>query len=549
MSLAKKNILFYVIAITVVFALCMTIVYFKSKSQILNMGGERADSVIKSLEATISAGHLNIKDADFKKTLQLNLDELKKKMPELEDFTIYNISQKKAIASSTKENVNKEADPEDLDAAQKDKTVILVSKEGGELIVDVTAPLHINGKINLVCGVAFSMNEEMQSVNNLLIQIIILSVAALATVIFLIWFFGVRKTSKQLNHLMSISNEISKGNLKVQAIVNTKDEIGQLSQNINNMSLALSNIISNVNQNSKQISTFSQSLSEVTNATAVSIEEAAKTIDELATGVSDQAQKAEIGTDRLLLLAKKINDVMEDSTQIKHYTNETNLLNENVKEAIIQLEEKLRINNDVSYQIEKNVKELYEKSSSVSHVVDTIQTIAEQTNLLALNAAIEAARAGEQGKGFSVVADEIRKLAEQTSESTHTIGQIVKEIQNEINTTKGKIDIGTSSLSNVNEKLDNTTKAFEAISKAVKNSIENIDKLTLGIQKINIDKDEVVSLIQEITSISENNAASAKVVSYAVDEQSVTVEEIASTADNLKEIALKLDEVIGGFKI
>ncbi|MBC7958920.1 MAG: methyl-accepting chemotaxis protein, partial [Vallitaleaceae bacterium] len=280
-----------------------------------------------------------------------------------------------------------------------------------------------------------------------------------------------------------------------------------------------------------------------------SIVEVARTIELLSRGAFEQTEEARKGSERLNSLAEQINDVLESTQQIEHYTEETASMNSHGIDALKQLEEKLNLNNEVSRLIATNANTLLSKSSSISQVVDTIQAVAQQTNLLALNAAIEAARAGEQGKGFAVVADEIRKLAEQTSTSTKTIGLIIKEIQVEIDSTKSNIDVGALSLENVNEKLAVTTKAFDAITSAINNSVEHINKLISNIEKINNDKDEVVLSIKDISAISESTAAATQEVSAAIQEQSATMEDIAQTAEQLKDIVTKLEEEISGFQV
>lgn len=228
MSMGKKNVLFYVIVTAIVFLAAMLFIYFQNRSEILGQGVERSTAIIKTFEASINSDNPDTSNEGFSQVLQTKIDSLKAKFPDLLDYTIYSIAQKSAVASTTEENKDKEADPEDIEAAQQDQTVTIIDSEGGNTILDVTCPLHINNKIDFVCGVQFSMDAQMAGIQNLLVLTLIISVAALATGVLLIWFFNLRKTSKRLKETAALAKSLASGNLDKSIIIKTKDEIGQL---------------------------------------------------------------------------------------------------------------------------------------------------------------------------------------------------------------------------------------------------------------------------------------------------------------------------------
>ncbi|GEM_PF-1964989 len=549
MSLAKKNILIVIIITALMFCVAMPIVFITNKNEILSQGEERAETFIALFEASLNSGQIDVDSPEFGGMIQAELDEVVKNISELDDFTIYSIETQKAIASTTDENKTKDADPEDIAAAVSDKTVTIIGKEDGNMIVDVTAPLHINDKIDYVCGVVFLMNDEMSRINTIMILTIIVSIAVLAVGVFCMWFFNIRKTSAQLSELMVVSREVANGNLGVKSKMKGKDEIGKLALNINQMSDSLADIISNVMDRTKELFINSEAIASVTKETAISADEIATAIDEMAQGATKQTLDAKSGSEKLTTLAEKINNVEKSSKKVKHYTDKTDDLNNKGKEAIEQLSGKLEENSEVYRKVSDNAQTLAGKSALISQVVETINAIANQTNLLSLNASIEAARAGEQGKGFAVVAGEIRQLSEQTAKSTDSIRAIVEEIQKEIDYTKNNIEHGHSSLNEVNDRMNMTTMAFDAITEAIMKSNEHMQKLIDNIQNISDEKDEVVALIDKISDASENIAASTEEISATVEEQNIAVDNIAETAAKLKNIANELDVAVGRFKL
>lgn len=348
---------------------------------------------------------------------------------------------------------------------------------------------------------------------------------------------------------MEVSNEISNGNLTIKAKPEGNDEITELANNINLMSESLYKIIKNVNLRVIDLINNSNKLVTQTEDSSKDMEIVNKLIIKLRESSFEQNKEAKIGIENLNSLANQINNIMNTISKIEYDTKKTSELNESGKVALAQLEEKLLINNNISIKMSSNANNLLNKSSSISKVVDTIQEIAEKTNLLSLNAAIEAARAGEHGKGFAVVSDEIRKLAEQTTLSVKTIGLIIGEIQDEIKITKNNIDTEISSLKEVNIGLKSTTDSFGMTTNAIQNNVSHIENLILSLNKMNLSKDEVLSLMKNILSISFDNSESIQKIVNSINNRTKVMSDIAIASNDVKGIANKLEDSIKNFKI
>ncbi|MFW5687062.1 MAG: methyl-accepting chemotaxis protein, partial [Halanaerobium sp.] len=188
-------------------------------------------------------------------------------------------------------------------------------------------------------------------------------------------------------------------------------------------------------------------------------------------------------------------------------------------------------------------------SNKIGEIVELINNIAAQTNLLALNAAIEAARAGEAGRGFSVVADEIRQLAEESEDATNQIGGLVREIQSGVGDAVTRMDATEEVVNGSVSAIRNTGKSFEEINSAalrLRDLIENINERS---EKVSTNGKDVEATIREIASVSEEAASNAEEVAAASEEQSASTEEIVSASEDLTRMAVDLTDVINKFNL
>ena len=328
-----------------------------------------------------------------------------------------------------------------------------------------------------------------------------------------------------------------------------KDEIGKISMALATMESSIVGFIKNASMVSEQVESASADLSLTSQQSAVSAEEVAKTIEEIAKGVTDQAKD----TEDTAMSIQALEDALKTDLECIKALNEASTQIELEKEAgfktLIELVEKTKESNQFAGDIYETIMGNKLSAEKIEASSEMIENIAEQTNLLALNAAIEAARAGEAGRGFSVVADEIRKLAEQSTSFTAEIKQVIQEL-------KDRAQLAVETMANVQYVVEAQTGSVKSTEEKFEGIAQAIDKVKIAVEQLNQSsliiencKNGMIGSVHNLSAISEENAAGTQQASAAMEEQAAAVEEIAQSGDHLGEIAKKLNQSINQFKI
>lgn len=352
--------------------------------------------------------------------------------------------------------------------------------------------------------------------------------------------------------LKELTNQVSKvgnGDLSVQLDTNRTDEIGTLTKAFQQMMVELKQIIQKINSNSHKLVNSSNQLLASTNEVKEGDQQIAATMQELADGASKQANSTHLVSQTMQNFT---NGIQQASHKGKELTLSSNLVmdltgkgNKLMSESEKQME---TIHHGVMQSIEK-VKKLDIQSREISKLVQVIQEIADQTNLLALNAAIEAARAGEQGRGFSVVAEEVRKLAEQVSNSIGNIVTIVEGVQNESKETVVALEHSYKQVIEGKTKINLTETTFKEINNSILNMQKEIQDISENLQAISQQSEEINHALESVASLAEESSAGIEQTSATTQESASIMDEIVLNSDAVAKLAKELNQSVDHFKI
>lgn len=395
---------------------------------------------------------------------------------------------------------------------------------------------------------AMHIDEIKEKTDIILKQTVMLGGVSLLVAMALAFLFATSLTSP-IRSLVTDMKSVQEGDLSVNRMVKRRDEIGQLEEHFNSMVGHLGKLVKRIQESSINVTSSAQNIAATSEITSATAQQIASSIEIITQGASEQAVEAEKSVTNTLKLASQFNKLATNFEDMNTFTDHVIKTSKASMAVVDELEERTKLNNEGTEKIQEAIVELDKKIKNIGNILNTIDSISNQTNLLALNASIEAARAGEAGRGFTVVAEQIRKLAEESSISSCEIKEIIANVQAESEITVAIMKEVKSRNEGQSEAVIEVNQSFDQISDAVYNITEKIEQIGDFVNHMNQDKDNIVASIENISGVSEEIAASSEEVNNSVQQQATVIEHIALASDEMDVIATSLNEEIDRFKL
>lgn len=411
---------------------------------------------------------------------------------------------------------------------------------------DCFIPLEFDGELVGIINVGISLQELDNAINEMVLASIIIAVVSMI-ISFILLYLIIGYALKPLVVLSDTAYETSRGNLNQTLTIKSKDEIGSVSSSFNDMIVSLRQMITQINDITNGVFESTKSLvitaDQVTNITT----QIASATNEVAAGTEAQVEAINEAATNVKIVVENIKVIQDEVHNVSNESNNNEVTVKKAEERVHTMSAQMdKIRSSVSTASDSMV-ELKEISIQIGDIVSIINSIADQTNLLALNASIEAARAGEHGKGFAVVADEIRKLAEESRNSTDNIKALIEQTQNRANQAMDAIDTGNTEAEIGETLLKEVSSSFRAIDNGVSVTRQSMTNLTDRTNSITESIQLVYKMIESVEDTSQMSAANSEEVAASTDEQAASVEEITATIQSLEEMMHQLKASVDMF--
>ncbi|RXI96716.1 methyl-accepting chemotaxis protein [Anaerobacillus alkaliphilus] len=408
--------------------------------------------------------------------------------------------------------------------------------------------LNVNGETVGIFYVGASeevISKIMSSITvTFSITIIIITIIG---VLIVVWFTN--RLKKRLRKLSEALEKAGDGDFTTEVVDTAGDELSYLSASYNRMRENLGAMIQKVKETSVLVAVSAEQLNSGAEQTSRATEQITEAMQQVADGTDQQSANVEESGRALEEVSQGINNIAENSSEIAENSTKTS---ERAKQGDVYVKQTVQQINDINVSVTESsevIKLLEKRSQQIGDISKVITDIANQTNLLALNAAIEAARAGEHGKGFAVVADEVRKLAEQSQTSSTQISELINEIQKDMVHSNASMEQVKREVKDGLDIVGKTEGSFKLILQSMEEMGERVYSMAATAEQISASAEEVSSRVSTITSVTRGTAAHTQIVAASAEEQLASMQEVTASAQALSKMAHELQAIIGKFKL
>ncbi|SOC11487.1 methyl-accepting chemotaxis protein [Ureibacillus xyleni] len=424
-----------------------------------------------------------------------------------------------------------------------------------EIAVDAKSySVTINDLANEISTIQYELmdksREELEAttkaMNLTILVLIIVSILLGGIIAFVI----ARSVSQPIDLVSKSLKDVSSGDLTIEKItIKNRDEIGSMVQYLNEMVDDLRNLVTKVNNSALDVASQSQELSASSQESSAAAQMMAEIAQDSATGSETQLAVINNVTASISDMSNGVKEISSSSKEMLEATQNASIF---VQEGSVTVDTSTKQMNELNLsiaQLSEIIKSLSQQSNEISNITTIINGIADQTNLLALNATIEAARAGEAGKGFAVVADEVRHLAEQSKISAGQINTMIHSIQNGTAEAITAIEKGNEIVQLNLESSNETRNAFNQIKEATTNVSGKVQIVASATEQINSVAQGILQSIEELQVVAKQAADNSNESSAAIEEQVATMEQISASAQSLSALSENLQSLVSTFKI
>src|SRR5690606_35189409 len=364
-----------------------------------------------------------------------------------------------------------------------------------------------------------------------------------------IGFLVMFMVSRPLRKLRRLMNEGEKGNLTVRSNIRQRDEIGHVSESFNRMMEQITELVRQTNRIADEVLDTAAELAEASRKTAASAKEIAVATEEIAKGATNLATESERGTEMTAHIGGQVQAVIRENEEMGQAAAIVEDSGRRGAEYMAELLTKTARTEEMTRSMTARVEKLKESTGSIRQILEVLNNITKQTNILSLNATIEAARAGAAGKGFAVVADEIRKLADQSRQSIGVVGEIVENIQRELDETVGVMAEANPLFQEQIASVREATEIFADVRVRMNDFVQRLEQATAAVGRLEEAQHALNLAMTNVSAVAEESSATSEEVASLSHEQQNVSDELVRLSSRLEAASRGLRESLSKFTI